>query len=318
MRAQFEAVIDELKRLKGQGLEALYLGDTTAARLKEMAAAAAPAKAPAATRRRTPRAAPKVNLLDEWKQQTTANGETAEAATKAGPAPDKSKTTAPPIPPPTPFELPNGDKAARWSWLRDKVLKDPVCREHTRQAAGKQVVFGVGSLEASIFFCGEAPGAEEEAQGEPFVGKAGQLLDKIIQAMGLRREEVYIGNIMNWRPEHDKPFGNRPPNASEIAYCLPYLEAQVAIVQPQVIVALGATAAHGLLGHDPQRTVSRTRGKWLEFRGTPLILTYHPSYLLRNDTLKSKRMVWEDMLLVMEKTGLPISERQKSYFQKDA
>ena len=115
------------------------------------------------------------------------------------------------------------------------------------------VVFGVGDIDARIMFVGEAPGADEEIQGEPFVGPAGQLLTKMIQGMGLERAEVYIGNIMNWRPEMKAingivPLGNRPPTAQEMAYCLPYLKAQIEIVNPEIVVALGATAATGLLG----------------------------------------------------------------------
>ena len=181
----------------------------------------------------------------------------------------------------------------------------------------QQVVFGVGSLDADIFFCGEAPGADEEEQGEPFVGKAGQLLTKIIGAMGLQREDVYIGNIMNWRPEMpNMAVGNRPPSTEEMAFCLPYLQAQLAIVQPKVIVALGATAVKGLLGDSPKLRMRDLRGNWHSFAETPLMVTYHPSYLLRNDTLQTKRAVWEDMLLVMEKIGLPISEKQRGFFLK--
>lgn len=233
------------------------------------------------------------------------------AAKKEGTQSDSEQV----LPPPEPFTLPEGDKKTRWDWLRERVLNDPVCCRHVKREEGKKVVFGVGSLAARVFFCGEAPGADEEIEGEPFVGNAGQLLNKIISAMGLSRESVYIGNIMNWRPEHDKPYGNRPPTEEEMAYCLPYLQAQVEIVQPEVIVALGGTAANGLLGHDPKRTVGRTRGRWLDYRNVPLMVTYHPSYLLHNDTMKSKRQVWEDMLMVMERLALPISEKQKGYFK---
>ena len=212
----------------------------------------------------------------------------------------------------TAFTLPKGSKQERWEYLRDRVTNCPICTAHVKP--GKKVVFGVGSLDAEIFFCGEAPGADEETQGEPFVGKAGQLLTKIIEAMGLKRSAVYIGNIMNWRPEMPTPFGNRPPTQEEMEVCLPYLKAQIEIVQPKVIVALGATAVSGLLGADPKRRMGDVRGKWLEFEGTPLMITFHPSYLLRNDTLKTKRMVWEDMMSVMEKIGMPISDKQQQFF----
>jgi len=214
--------------------------------------------------------------------------------------------------PPPVVMLPAGDKRVRWAALRERVLGDEVCRAHVRP--GKQVVFGVGSIDAKIFFCGEAPGADEETQGEPFVGPAGQLLNKMIQAMGLRREDVYIGNIMNWRPEMPTPFGNRPPTAEEIAYFLPFLRTQIEVVDPALIVALGATAAKCLFGTDSFKSLGEIRGRWKQFAGKPVMVTYHPSYLLHNDTRRAKRAVWEDLLKVMEHAGLPISDKQRAYF----
>ncbi|MDR2435993.1 MAG: uracil-DNA glycosylase, partial [Puniceicoccales bacterium] len=175
---------------------------------------------------------------------------------------------------------PEGDKAFKYNWLREKVSNCPICQQHVKP--GKKIVFGVGNLDADIFFCGEAPGADEEIVGEPFVGRAGQLLTKMIAAMGLSRADVYIGNIMNWRPEMASSSGNRPPTGEEIQFCLPYLVAQIEIIRPKAIVALGATAANGLLGHDASRLMKDIRGKWFEFHGAPLMVTFHPSYLLRN------------------------------------
>ena len=146
------------------------------------------------------------------------------------------------------------------------------------------------------------------------MGKAGQLLDKIISGMGLAREQAYIANVMNWRPQHDNPYGNRPPTQEEMNFCLPYLKAQIAIVQPKVIVALGATAVSGLLGHDPKRRMGDVRGKWVEFEKVPLMISFHPSYVIRNKSSRTTRMVWEDMLMVMEKLEMPISERQRGFF----
>ena len=210
------------------------------------------------------------------------------------------------------FQLPQGSKLEQWTWLKHHVLNCPVCLSHVHP--GKKLVFGSGNLDAKIFFCGEAPGADEEEQGEVFVGRAGQLLNKIIEAMGLARSDVYIGNIMNWRPEMPTLVGNRPPTQEEMNVCLPYLKAQVEIVKPDVIVALGATAVNGLLGFDSQRRMKDCRGKWFSFSNIPLLITYHPSYLLRNATKAAKRIVWEDMLLVMEKVSMPISDKQKNYF----
>jgi DNA polymerase len=219
--------------------------------------------------------------------------------------------------------LPSGDKTVRWRALRDQVLNHPVCRAHV--APGRQVVFGVGSLEARIMFVGEAPGADEEDQGEPFVGPAGQLLTRMIKAMGLERGEVYIGNIMNWRPETSRrpdgtQVGNREPTAEELAFCLPFLLAQIEVVAPLFIVALGATAARGLLGPGSFRTLGEVRGRWHDWRGQSLRVTYHPSYLLRMEAegperaKRAKRAAWEDFLAVMERAGLAISPRQRNFF----
>ena len=208
--------------------------------------------------------------------------------------------------------LPEGTKASRYQWLKEKVLACPNCLQHVPE--GKSPVFGSGNLDAEIFFCGEAPGEEEEERGEVFVGRAGQLLTKIIEAMGLRRSDVYIGNIMNWRPETPNRIGNRPPTQKEMQFCLPYLIGQVEIVRPKVLVALGLTAVNGLLGYDAQRRMRDCRGQWFEFHQIPLLVTYHPSYLLRNAALSAKRTVWEDMLCVMKFLKMPISEKQAGYF----
>jgi len=176
-----------------------------------------------------------------------------------------------------------------------------------------QTVFGVGNLDADIMFVGEAPGADEDAQGEPFVGRAGQLLTKIIKAMGFPREEVYIANILKCRPDTPgSKFGNRPPTPKEMQTCRPYLMEQIDIIKPKVIVALGAVAVEGLLGtRAPMREL---RGRWDSFNGTPLMITYHPAYLLRNQSPSEKRKVWEDMMLVLERLEKPISEKQRNYF----
>jgi DNA polymerase len=176
-----------------------------------------------------------------------------------------------------------------------------------------QTVFGVGNPDADLMFVGEAPGADEDAQGEPFVGRAGQLLTKIIETMGLKRSDIYIANILKCRPDMPRgSSGNRPPTPDEMQTCLPYLLEQIDIIQPKVLIALGATAVQGLLGM--RSSMSRLRGAWHEFNGTPLMITYHPAYLLRNQAPSEKRKVWEDMLTVMEKLEQPISEKQRSYF----
>ncbi len=179
----------------------------------------------------------------------------------------------------------------------------------------KNVVFGVGNIDATLMFVGEAPGADEDQQGEPFVGKAGQLLTKIIQTMGLKRNEVYIANVLKCRPDTPgQSAGNRKPTPEEMQTCIPYLHEQIDLIKPQVLVALGATAVEGLLGKTVG--ITRLRGNWQIYRNIPLMPTYHPAYLLRNQALSEKRKIWEDMLAVMEKLGLPISEKQRNFFLK--
>ena len=204
-------------------------------------------------------------------------------------------------------------KAAAFAELRERAMACVKCPHLA--SSRKNVVFGVGSLDAELMFIGEAPGADEDEQGEPFVGKAGQLLTKIIQAMGLTRGTVYIGNILKCRPDTPgQSAGNRKPTPEEMKTCIPYLHEQIDLIRPKVIVALGATAVEGLLGKTIG--ITRLRGNWKTYRGTPLMPTYHPAYLLRNQAPSEKRRVWEDMLQVMEKLGLPISEKQRNYFLK--
>jgi uracil-DNA glycosylase family 4 len=163
----------------------------------------------------------------------------------------------------------------------------PDCQRCKLHALGRrQVVFGVGSPDADLMFVGEAPGADEDLQGEPFVGRAGQLLTKIIEAIGLKRGDVYIANVIKCRPP-----GNRNPEPDEVERCEPFLFRQIDMVKPKVIVALGKFAAQSLLKtNDP---ITRLRGREYRFRSATLIPTFHPAYLLRNPS--SKREVWEDM-----------------------
>jgi len=154
------------------------------------------------------------------------------------------------------------------------------------------VVFGTGNPNADLMFVGEGPGANEDRQGIPFVGAAGQLLDKIIKAIGMSRDEVYIANVVKCRPP-----GNRDPLPDEVASCMPYLERQIALVQPKVLVALGRVAAQTLLGNE--QSISRMRGQWHSFEKVPLRVTYHPAALLYNEGYK--RPTWEDMQLVRDR-----------------
>jgi len=303
MRVALNSLTDELRRLKSAGVTSVAVSEEGMAALRTAVAArrarARPARlvsadpVPAA-----PVTPPAVAPL------------TAPAAARR--SPPGATLQAPPS-----IVLPAGDKATRWRYLLDRVQSDPVCLAHVRP--GKRIVLGVGDLDARICLVGEAPGAEEEIQGEPFVGPAGQLLTKMIQAMGLSRSQVYIGNIMNWRPElpvdgDGFQSGNRPPTAAELAYCLPYLRAQLEIVEPELVVALGTTAAQGLLGPGTFKALGDVRGRWHEFAGKPLMVTYHPSYILRNPTNRSKRLIWEDLLKVMERAGLTVTDKQRGFF----
>ncbi len=167
------------------------------------------------------------------------------------------------------------------------------CRLHKQ--GRKQIVFGVGNPKAELMFIGEAPGADEDAQGEPFVGRAGQLLNNMIKAMGLRREEVYIANIIKCRPP-----GNRTPERDECETCSPFLMRQIATIKPKAIVALGAVAAKTLLAINAP--MMELRGHWYDFRDTKLAVTYHPAFLLRDP--RQKKEAWKDLQMVMKELGL--------------
>ncbi len=168
------------------------------------------------------------------------------------------------------------------------------CNLHAKRT---NIVFGEGNPHAKLMFVGEGPGEQEDIQGRPFVGRAGQLLDKIIEAMGYKREEVYIGNVVKCRPP-----SNRQPEPDEVAKCEPFLFRQITCIKPEIIVALGATALKCLL-HTEDIKISAVRGKFMEYRGVKLMPTYHPAYLLRNPP--AKKEVWEDMKKVMAKLKDP-------------
>jgi uracil-DNA glycosylase len=172
------------------------------------------------------------------------------------------------------------------------------CKLH--QQGRKQIVFGVGNPRADLMFIGEAPGADEDIQGEPFVGRAGQLLTNMIKAMGLTREDVYIANIIKCRPP-----GNRTPERDECETCSPFLMRQIGVVKPRVIVALGAVAAKTLLA--VSAPMMQLRGCWFDFKGTKLAVTYHPAFLLRDP--RQKKETWKDLQMVMKELGLPLPSK---------
>jgi len=200
------------------------------------------------------------------------------------------------------------DAARQLDTLAGEVRQCRLCEIGSSRT---NAVPGEGNPRARIMFIGEAPGADEDAQGRPFVGRAGQLLDKIIAACGLKRDEVFIGNILKCRPPD-----NREPRPEEIINCLPYLQRQIEAINPDVIVALGAHAAKTLL--NTPKSISHLRGQFHEYCAgigrppTKLMATFHPAYLLRNYSEENRRYVWEDMKKVLTEVGLPIPERGKS------
>lgn len=216
-------------------------------------------------------------------------------------------------PPTSKSQSTDSAKTTAYAELQRRVLACVQCAHLA--ASRKSVVFGVGNIDSPLLFVGEAPGADEDEQGEPFVGKAGQLLTKIIEAMGRSRADVYIANILKCRPDTPgQSAGNRKPTSDEMKTCIPYLHEQIDLIKPKVLVALGATAVDGLLGKTVG--ISKLRGNWQTYRGIPLMPTYHPAYLLRNQAMTEKRKVWEDMLQVMEKLEMNISDKQRTFFLK--
>lgn len=193
-------------------------------------------------------------------------------------------------------------QAAKWA----PAMKLPGLR--------KTMVFSVGDPEADVMLVGEAPGYDEERLTEPFVGKAGQKLNGILKAMGIDRQNVYISNIVKFRPSMpNQTTNNRKPTKEEMNACMPFIQEEVKVVAPKVIIALGGTAAQALLSCDD--SVGRMRGKFHEYDGIPLRVTYHPSYILHNEATSEKRKLWEDMLCVMDLLEMAVSDKQRGYFQ---
>jgi DNA polymerase len=242
-----------------------------------------------------------------------------ETTPPAAPANLLPETTAPPAPAPAApdlvLDVPGTTKAEKLAALA--ALAETAPEPRALGSLRETMVFATGSPEAELMFIGEAPGAEEERQREPFVGPAGQKLTGIIKAMGLDRERVYISNICKFRPAMpDQGSSNRAPTREEMRACLPFILTEIDILRPKVIIALGKTACEGLGIEGP---VSRLRGRFFEVRGIPTMVTFHPSFILREERLAGggfevKRQVWEDMLQVMERCGLPISAKQRGFF----
>ena len=290
-----DILLEELKRQKAAGLRRVSISDEAVATLKALAGTPVAAPAPA-----------------------TAAKPSAIAATAASvrptPIPVTPKpaavATTPVIADAPIFTLPAGTKAERMQALRQLV---DACVETKKHLTGShRPLLGHGSLDAKVVFVGEAPSLEEMEAGKAFAGASGELLQKILGAAAISPTDYYLAPVMVWRPEPPTQYGKRPPTAREIAFNLPYLRAQIDVVAPRIVVALGAQAFEALHGRTP--SITQARGQWFDLSGVPLMPTYHPNYLLHNPSASAKRAVWEDFLLAMEKLGLPISEKQRGFF----
>jgi uracil-DNA glycosylase family 4 len=211
------------------------------------------------------------------------------------PPPAPAKPAMMPSEPFTSPILPTNEKRIRLATLESKSVK--VCKLCRLCETRTNTVFGEGDCDARVFFIGEGPGETEDQTGRPFVGRAGQLLDKMIAGMGLKREQVFIANIVKCRPP-----GNRVPAPDEVATCTPYLVEQLEIIRPKVIITLGLPSAKYVL--QLNETMGRLRGRWHTWRGIKVMPTFHPAYLLRSYTEENRRMVWSDLQQVMAEVGL--------------
>ena len=287
--AALQALEKHLREQAEHGVERVYLSDQAIAALNDLPGAIATAATPAA--------------------QMGSPVVAEEALPSPAPEPAPEPAPAPAAPAAT------GDEEKR-PLLRQVALRAKAC-EATRALGTlrQDFVFATGDPGAELMFVGEAPGMEEEKVHRPFVGPAGKTLDKIIQAMGLDREQVYISNIVKFRPstgDSNQGARNRKPTPEEMSTSVRYVLEEIDIVAPKVIVALGGTAMEGLLGLEG--SVASQRSRFHTLREIPVMVTYHPSYLLRSGEKSEKRKVWEDMLLVMERLDMPISTKQRSFF----
>jgi len=296
-----DILLEELKRQKAAGLRRVSVSDEAVATLKALAGAPVASSVPAA-------AAKPVSAPAEARPVAPV------ASVRPAPIPASPKpavvATTPVIADAPIFTLPAGTKAERLQALRQLV---DACVETRKHLTGsRRALLGHGSLDAKVVFVGEAPSLEEMEAGKAFAGASGELLQKILGAAAISPADYYLAPVMVWRPEPPTQYGKRPPTARELAFNLPYLRAQIDVVAPRIVVALGAQAFEALHGRTP--SITQARGQWFDLSGVPLMPTYHPNYLLHNPSASAKRAVWEDFLLVMEKLGLPISEKQRGFF----
>ena len=289
-----DILLEELKRQKAVGVRRVSVSEESLAALKALAGPVVTAPPASAPSRPAPASSP-------------ARPAPAPARAVAAPA---AVVSAPPTPEPPIFTLAAGPKAERMQALRQLVDACAETKKHL--VAPQRALLGHGSLDAKVVFVGEAPTLGEMEAGQAFAGEAGELLQKILAAAAISPADCYFAPVMTWRPEPPTQYGKRPPTARELAFNLPYLRAQIDVVAPRAVVALGAQAFEALHGRTP--TITQARGRWFDLGGVPLLATFHPNYLLHTPSAAAKRTVWEDFLLLMEKLGLPISEKQRGFF----
>ncbi len=299
MRAVLQAISDELLRLRAEGETTVPVTEETLrglrALVKARVAAAGPAVAPVAQ-------------AAAAEKPVVAAPRAAAAVAHVKPLPAAAPAVA--LPPPPVVALPEGDKAARWAALKAAVTADPVCAQFLKNE--RAPVLGSGALDARVMFIGDALGSEAGLEGDPFLDPVGDVLGKMIRATGLKPADVYVCNLVPWRPpgaSEDK----RVVTQAELDYAMAFVRAAVEIVKPELIVGLGLTAAQALLAEKVTK-LPDVRSTWRELAGRPLMITYHPSYVLQSKSNRSKRAVWEDLLQVMERAALPISDKQRGYF----
>jgi DNA polymerase len=308
MRAVLQAISDELLRLKAEGETTVPVTEETLRGLRSLVKARATATRPAE------------DLVVQTQASSASPAESGAAFRSARTPPGEAaaiavKSLAPPalaaaLPPPPVVALPDGDKAARWAALRAAVAADPVCTQLLKKE--RVPVLGSGALDARVMFIGDALGSAAGLDGDPFLDPVGDVLGKMIRAMGLKTAEVYVCNLVPWRPpgaDEDK----RVVSQAELDYAMAFARAAVDIVNPGLIVGLGLTAAQALLAEKVTK-LPDVRSTWRELAGRSLMITYHPSYVLQSKSNRSKRAVWEDLLQVMERAELPISDKQRGYF----
>lgn len=290
-----DILLEELKRQKAAGLRRVSVSDEAVATLKALAGAPVAAPAPAAAARPSAIAATASSV------RPTPIPVTPKPAAVA---------TTPVIADAPIFTLPAGTKAERMQALRQLV---DACVETKKHLTGShRALLGHGSLEAKVVFVGDAPSLEEMEAGKVFAGPAGEVFSKILTAAALTESDFYLTAVTVWRPEPPTAYGKRPPTARELAFNLPYLRAQIDVIQPKAVIALGAQAFESL--HGRSRSITDARGTWFDLSGVPMMASWHPNYLLHNSNNALKRTFWEDFLQVMEKVGLPITDKQRGFF----